>query len=183
MTSTSGVTLISLIAEKEDRRRLPRRVYPPFAPPDAAPMPYTRSSSWREMIAENSSAKFSNLRPDLRRVGGELIVEDCRRYGSKKAKSRRKERFGDARRHHRKIGVLRIGDGLERGHDAPDGAEQADEGRGRADRRQEQKPRFDIAHFLLDLDVHDLFDALLHALEARARRRSPGCASIPAWRP
>jgi hypothetical protein len=55
--------LISLIAENEERRRLPRFVYPPLAPPDEAPMPYTRSSSCREMIAENSSAKFSNLAP------------------------------------------------------------------------------------------------------------------------
>jgi hypothetical protein len=65
MTSTNGVTLISLIGAKlEARRREPR--LPPAPPPPATPAPmirspYMRSSSWREMIAPNSSAKFSSF--------------------------------------------------------------------------------------------------------------------------
>jgi hypothetical protein len=73
MTSTKGVTLISLMAEKDERRRLPRLVYPPLAPLDEAPMNYTRSSSCREMIAENSSAKFSNLAPIFEASAANLL--------------------------------------------------------------------------------------------------------------
>ena len=45
--------------------------------------------------------------------------------------------FGNAGRDHRQRGVFRRGDGAERGHDAPNRAEQTDERRDRADRGKE----------------------------------------------
>ena len=63
ITSTKGVTLISLTMPIWRSERRPRLLLETFPPPTAAPNGQTLSSSWREMMAENSSAKFSNRAP------------------------------------------------------------------------------------------------------------------------
>ena len=62
-----------------------------------------------------------------------IIVDDDRRDRGGKADGGRQQRLGDARRHDREIGGLRLGNPDEAVHDPPDRAEQADEGRRRAD--------------------------------------------------
>ncbi len=61
ITSTTGVTLISAIGAREYRPR------PLFLLPADIAMFQPRSSSWRERIAENSSAKLS-IRAPMRDV-------------------------------------------------------------------------------------------------------------------
>ena len=100
------------------------------------------------------------------RIGSQQITN-----GGDEADCSRKQRLRDSRRDHRKRGVLRGRDRLEACHDAPDGAEQPDKGCRRPRCCQEQEPRFNRAHFLLDLHIDDFFNALLHALEAAPPRR------------
>ena len=68
----------------------------------------------------------------------EFIVENDRGDGGEQAERGGEQRLGDAGRDHREVGVLADGDGLEARHDAPHRAEQSDERRRRADRRQER---------------------------------------------
>ena len=64
---------------------------------------------------------------------GEHVVDHHRRDRGEQAERGGEQRLGDAGRDHREIGGVRVGDADEAVHDAPDGAEQADERRGRAD--------------------------------------------------
>ena len=57
---------------------------------------------------------------------------------------------------------------LERGHDAPDRAEQADERAGRGDGRQHQQIGFEPLDLARDRDVEHLFDARVQAEEGGA---------------
>src|SRR3546814_16700197 len=57
-------------------------------------------------------------------------------------------------------------DGVEAVHDAPDGAEQADEGRHRANRGEEAEVAFDAVHLAIDRDPHDLADADLQRAQS-----------------
>src|SRR5215813_12916861 len=69
-------------------------------------------------------------------IGRELVVCDDRRNGGDETERGREERLGDAGGDDGERGVLRGGDRLEAVHDAPDRAEEADEGRRRTDRRE-----------------------------------------------
>ena len=102
---------------------------------------------------------------DLRRIRLELIVENDRRYGGQKTERGREQRFRDAGRDNREIGVFGDCDGLEAGHDAPHRAEQADERRGRADGGKKQQPAVEPLHLAADGDVHHLLDAHLNAAQ------------------
>ena len=86
----------------------------------------------------------------------------------------RQQRLGDARRDDREIGRLRLRDADEAVHDAPDGAEQPDERRGRADGGQR---RHAVAH-RARLRARDFGEtrrgALLDAAFARAVGRQRG---------
>ena len=98
-------------------------------------------------------------------LGYELVIENRRRYGGDKADRGREQRLGDARRHDRERRVLRRRDRLEARHDAPDRAEQADEGAGGADGREHQETALQPLDLARDGDVHDLLDAHLQAGE------------------
>src|SRR5690606_8544503 len=133
MTSTIGVTLISLMTPVFLRRR-PRRPPPP-PPPDAAPMPM--SAAPRFELAGQDGGEFVGkaFQPadHLAGIGGELVIGDNRRNGSDETDCGGEQRFGDRAGHDGKIGIGRgrdIGEGV---HDAPDRAEQADKGPGRTD--------------------------------------------------
>src|ERR1700674_4115306 len=122
ITSTMGVTLIWLITGW----RCPRcpRDLPPCKVSDAIAVPLRSAlvelarQDRRELVGE----AFQPLRLPVH-VADELVIENGRRYGGNENDCGGKQRLRDARRHNRQRSVLRGGDGLEAGHDAPDGAE------------------------------------------------------------
>src|SRR5580704_12295155 len=126
MTSTNGVTLISLMTA----RRRPRR------------LPVEATFSALIAILAPSPALVDLPRQDRRKLVGEtlqpprlpvhlsheFIIENRRRDGGNEANRGREQRFGDARSDHRERGVLRRRDRLEARHNAGHRAKQADEG-------------------------------------------------------
>ena len=86
------------------------------------------------------------------------------------------QRFGDAGRDHGEVGGLRFRNADKAVHDAPDGAEQSDEGRRRADGRQQAHAEPDPPRF----GAHDFgktgSGALLDAGVAGNARRQPRLA-------
>src|SRR5580698_4019674 len=156
MTSTNGVTLISLMTARRRRPPRPREAdsitLPAMVPSPAVPSPAVPSPAQSPHPTGPSPALVDLPRQDrgefvgeplqplglLVHLGGELIIENSRRNGGNEANCGCKQRFRDARRHHRQRSVLRRRDRLEAGHDAGHGAEQADEGAGRTHRCQHQ---------------------------------------------
>ena len=67
---------------------------------------------------------------------GEDVIDDHRQDGGEQADGRRQQRFCDARRYHRKIGGLGLGDADKAVHDAPDGTKQTHKRGNGADGRQ-----------------------------------------------
>src|SRR6266705_3385682 len=115
ITSTKGVTLISLITGARRWRRLPVGAALMLSPmvPSRALVDLPRQDGG-ELVGEPLQA----LRL-LVHLGDELVIENGRRYGGHEADCGRKQGFRDARRDHRQRGVLGGGDRLEAGHDAP----------------------------------------------------------------
>src|SRR5262245_23551009 len=137
ITSTNGVTLISAMTGLRRCRRLPGpATAAPFAPISRPLTPFVDLP--RQDGGELVGKALQALRL-LVHLGDELVIENRRRNGGNQANCGCEQRLGDARRNHRERGVLGRRDRLEAGHDAPDGAEQADERSGRADRRQHQE--------------------------------------------
>src|ERR1700688_3718333 len=157
MTSTNGVTLISLMTVRRRRPLLPLKpdsmTLAAIFVPSPALVNLPRQDR-REFVGE----ALEPLRLSVH-LGRELIIENSRRNGGNEANRGRKQRFRNARRHHRKRGVLRGRDRLEAGHDAGDGAEQPDEGAGRADRRQHQEAPLHVLDLAGNGDVHHFLDA------------------------
>src|SRR5271168_5244310 len=155
MTSTNGVTLISLMTA---RRR------PLFRPPDDAlttlaaitvpspPLVDLPRQDRRKLVGET----FQPLRLAVH-LGTELIIENSRRNGGNEANRGRKQRLGDAGRNDGQRRIFGRRNRLEAGHNAPNRAEQADEGTGRADRRQHQKPALHMLDLPRDSHIHYLF--------------------------
>src|ERR1700677_2677298 len=131
MTSTNGVTLISLMTARRRPRRLPVRAtfstLTPIFVPSPALVDLPRQDR-RELVGET----LQPLRLPVH-VSHEFIIENRRRDGGNEADRGREQRLRDARRDHRERGVLRRRDRLEARHNAGTRAEQADEGSGRAD--------------------------------------------------
>src|SRR4051794_5169844 len=160
ITSTMGVTLISLITARRPRRPRPA---PPALIAIASSLPALVDLP-RQDRRELAGKALQALALPVH-FGDELVVENGRRNGGNQADCGRKQRLCDAWRHHRQRSILRGRDRLEAGHDAPDRAEQADEGAGRANRGQNQKPAFQPLHLARYGHVHHLFDAHLQAGE------------------
>src|SRR5712671_3705866 len=122
MTSTIGVTLISLMTPRRRWRRRPDPValagFIAMADPSSPLVDLPRQDR-REFVREPFQALGL-----LVHLGREFIVENRRRYGSHEADCGREQGLRDARRDHRQRRVLRGGDRLEAGHDAPHRAEQ-----------------------------------------------------------
>src|SRR5829696_3908650 len=158
ITSTIGVTLISLITGRRPRR-------PRAAPPALIPI----ASSFRPLIdlPRQNRGEFPGKALQTLAVpgylGNELVVENGRRNGGNQADCGRKQRFRDTRRHHRERSVLRGGDRLEARHDAPDRAEQADERAGGAHRGEHQQPALQPLHLARNGDIHHFLDPHLQA--------------------
>src|SRR5262245_14990012 len=76
---------------------------------------------------------IAKLRAVARDRAREDVIDHHGRDGGGKPESGGQQRLGNARRDHCEIGGLRLRDADEAVHDAPDGPEQSDEGRGRAD--------------------------------------------------
>src|SRR5712691_8104410 len=162
MTSTIGVTLIWLMTSRRRWRRLPTGTaaapFPAIAP--SPPLVDLPRQDRGELVGES----LEPLRL-LVHLGDELVIENGRRDGGNKADCGRKQRFRDARRHHRQGGIFRGGDRLEAGHDPPHRPEQAHERAGRTDRRQHQEPPLQPLDLAGDGHVHHLLDAHLQAGE------------------
>ena len=95
------------------------------------------------------------------------VVDHDRGDGGDEPERGREQRLGDPRRHHGEIGGVRLGDADEAVHDAPDRAEQADEGRGRADGGEDAGAARNLAA-RRHLDALELpGDALLQAVAAQ----------------
>ena len=81
--------------------------------------------------------KACELRLDHFDGAADMVVADDGGNGREQADGGCKQRFGDTGRHDRQRCILRLGDRRKAAHDPPDGAEQADERRNSANRRQQ----------------------------------------------
>ena len=100
----------------------------------------------------------------------EHVVDHHRGNGGEQAERGREQRFGDAGRDHREVGGVRVRDADEAVHDAPHGAEQADEGRGRADGGEQPHAAADAAARRRLDALEQPGDALLQAFRIGMRR-------------
>ena len=85
---------------------------------------------------------------------GVAVVGDDRRNRGEQAHGGGDQRFGDARRHHGERRLLHVTEAVERIHDAPHRAEQADVGAGRADRREHRQAVLQPIALLEQRDAH-----------------------------
>ena len=138
ITSMNGVTLISWISLKASSpwsRRTLMVIY-------SAAVAVRRRSAGRSK-APRSRSRLIEAQDFGRGIGmqraiagdpaREHIVHHHRRDRRHQPERGRQQRLGDAGRHHRQIGGVRLRDADEAVHDAPHRAEQSDERRGGAD--------------------------------------------------
>ena len=83
-------------------------------------------------------------------ISAELVIENQRRDRRQQAQTRGQQRLGNARGDNGQVRVLLLSDLHERVHDAPDGAEQTDKRRGRANRRKDRQPLLQRFSFFSD---------------------------------
>src|SRR5205823_3471466 len=151
MTSTSGVTLMSVIALRPD----------PVSPPEKA-----NSRRLLEDVALD----------DVEEVGGEVahlvledadprvecVVSDQRGHRRKESHRGGDQGLADGPRHGGEIGVSHLVDVAECPHDPPHRAEEADEGRRRGGGPEERDARFQRGQF----GVRGAAQGALHVLES-----------------
>src|SRR6516164_1454613 len=162
MTSTNGVTLISLMTGRRRRR--------PFPPDEAIPILPAAISSPHPAFVDLSgqdcrefvSKAFQPLRLPVH-LTAEFIIENRRRDGGNEANCGGEQRLRDARSDHRERGILRRRDRLEARHDTRHSAEQPDKRPGRTDRGQHQEPPLHMLDFAGNGDVHHFLDAHLQS--------------------
>src|SRR5262245_46774845 len=140
ITSMNGVTLISCVSAKSpsSSNSLPaietaiallrRRA---GAAADMGAVEVARQQPRRRARGAVDQLKVALRHPR------EVIVDDDRRNSGDKADGGCQQRLGNAGGDNRKVRGLRLRDADEGIHDAPDRAEQADKGRGRADRGEQ----------------------------------------------
>ena len=148
----NGVTLISWVSAKSSSssRSLPIEIAIAYSA--ARERALLGELTWvRSRSRDNSRAAAPDDTADQFQVAlrhpREVIVDDDRRDRRDQTDRGGEQRFGDAGRDHGEIGRLRFRDADEAVHDAPDGAEQADERRCRADGGQQSHPDPDPAAF------------------------------------
>src|SRR5689334_12339631 len=128
MTSTSGVTLMSLLI-------------PPLAPPRSIAMATSpgselQTSALRRLLDEvvdELGRRVVHLDVEVLDARGQVVVDPDRRNRDDQTERGLDERFRDADRDGADAGRSARADALERVDDADDRAEQSDEGRGRSD--------------------------------------------------
>src|SRR5439155_19050964 len=137
-TSTSGVTLISPRAEEVRWLRSPRYVAAAWEPPSVPPACMLREVTLDDV--EEFQREVVHHRRQHLDAGVVEVVEH--RGGDGRAEPGRggDEGLGDAGGDHRQVGRAGATDRLERVHDPPHGAEQADEGRHGGGRGEEAHP-------------------------------------------
>src|SRR3984893_18778279 len=160
ITSTMGVTLISLITALRRCRRLPTG--PPIAAPPIAMLrsPALKLCALVDLPRQDGGKFVREPLQALRllvHLGTELVIENGRRYGGHKPDGGCEQRLRDAGRHHGKRGVVRRRDRLQARHDTPDRAEQADERPRGTDGREHQEAALQPLDFPHDGDIHHLF--------------------------
>ena len=101
-----------------------------------------------------------------------MVVDHHRRNGGDEPERGGQQRFGNAGRDHCEIGGLLFGNTDEAVHDAPNGAEQADKGRGRPDRAENGDALRHLARDLRLVPVEPRDEPFLQAFAVieRARR-------------
>src|SRR6266852_6403017 len=177
ITSTMGVTLISLITAL---RRCRRR---PTAPVAAVrPIPIFASLSSRALVdlpRQDGGELVCETLQALRlfvHFGTEFVIENRRRYGGHEPDRGGEQGLRNTGRDHRQRSIFRRRNRLKTRHDAPHSAKQADERPCRSDCGEHQEPAFQPFDFAHDCDVHHLLDA---HLQARERTRRPLEAAFP----
>src|SRR5215472_13841007 len=156
ITSTIGVTLISLITALRRCRLRPRLLRIPYC------IPATRVDLPRQNGGELVREPLQALRL-LVHFGTELVVENGRRYGGHEPDRSGKQGLRNPGRNDRKRRILRRCNRLKARHDAPDGAKQADERPGGPDRGEHQEPALKTLDLPHDGYVHHLLDAHLQS--------------------
>src|SRR5262245_50130215 len=116
MTSTSGVMLISAIARWRPDRPPP---FPTDAPTSAPPAEHPVDQVRAELVHPGFEES---------KLAHEVVVADERRDRGEEARGGRDERLGDAGRVRGERRGAGDADAVERVHDPPDRAEEADEG-------------------------------------------------------
>src|SRR5512133_2289050 len=135
ITSTSGVTLISL------------SVWRPPPPLDmATALTPGRSEEVAPDDVEEVVREVGHLAVEDPDLGGEVVVGDDGGDRREEADGRRDERLADGARDGGEVGVPHPVDVVERVHDPPDGAEEADEGGGAGRRAEERDLRLERGH-------------------------------------
>ena len=173
----NGVTLMSCVSAKSSSSSRSE------SPPSEIAMTYSAAREWvapgeltwvRSRSRDNSRPAAPEARLDQFEIAfrdpREMIVDDDGRDRRDEADRGRKQRLGDAGRDDREIGGLRLRDADEAVHDAPHGAEQADEGRRRADGGEQSHAEADAARF----GTHDLGEARWRAFLDAAVAGNPG---------
>src|ERR1039457_6439993 len=156
-TSTNGVMLIS------DRLAPPLRRRDPYPPPPLTDNAMALLSETAFGHVQELHGKVVHARADLPDSVAENVVEDGGWDGGCKARRRRNQRFGDARRHRAQAGRSHLSQFVKRADNAQHGAEQPNE---RRDRRGSGQP----AHVALELG-----DLLAHSqLQGALQRDAVG---------
>src|SRR5271163_779740 len=119
--------------------------------------------------------KTIHARRDAANSAQVMVVGDHRGYGGKQARRCSDQRLGNSRRDHAQACRAGIAESQEGVHHAPYSAEQSDERRNRASRREPGHPFFQLTHFVACGDLH------LHADSVgifNARRAGYRCAAF-----
>src|SRR5512145_1798741 len=135
ITSTSGVTLISLSVWRPPPPVDMATALSPRRPEEVAP------DDVEEVVREVGHLAVED--PDLRR---EVVVGDDGRDGGEEADGGGDERLADGAGDGGEVGVPHPVDVVERVHDPPDRAEEADERRGAGRRPEEGDLRLERGH-------------------------------------
>src|SRR4051794_23670467 len=140
MTSMNGVTLISCASENSSSFSMSA-----MEPATSLLRRARHHAGARAIeIARHEPRHRARSSPDeieiAARGAREMIVDDHGRDRSDESDRRRQQGFGDTRRDDGKVRRLRFRNADKAVHNAPHGAEQADEWRGGADRRKRAHP-------------------------------------------
>ncbi len=108
---------------------------------------------------------------------GVAVVGDHRRDRGEQSHRSGDQRLGDAGRHHRERGLLHVTERMERVHDAPHRAEQADVRTGRADRRERREVLLEPVDLAQLRDAHGTLRTL-EQLRGRDSRLLPQLAEL-----
>src|SRR5262249_44472834 len=145
ITSMNGVTLISWVSTRSSSSRAMRMDIGSSAL-------FCRARQRHALPIEIAAHVPHHLRRRVRQkcaIAGdrarEHIVDDDGGDSGDEAERGREQRLGDAWRDHREIRRMRLRDADEAVHDAPDGAEQTDEGCGCANGREHAHAAADVA--------------------------------------